>query len=160
MMCSGSKGYSVLISPNLSSDILSSVLVHWITNFQPSYVMPKRKRTAMNEKRKSMSCLVGSSQSQHIRSTYFLGAFFDGPNSLALSSQHITVVVHGAAGVTVTGLAAVWVLREAIVLRQTLVTVSASHKALAGTLTSQHVAAQVVDGPQQATGALCKNKTM
>lgn len=91
-----------------------------------------------------------------MKSTHFHDTFYDDANSLALSSQHITVVVQGAARVTVTGLAAVWVLRETIVLRQTLVTVSASHKALAGALTSYHVAAQVVDGPKEVTCAFCR----
>ena len=38
-------------------------------------------------------------------------------------------------------------------LRQTLVTVTADHKALAGTLTTDDIAAFIVDSPQSVAGA-------
>jgi len=63
--------------------------------------------------------------------------------AVALASVDVTVVIQRPAPVTVTGLAAVRVVGQVVVLGPALVAVAAYHVALALALSCQHVAALV-----------------
>lgn len=75
----------------------------------------------------------------------------------ALTSNDVTGLLVGSAGIAIAWFASVTVLGESPILRQTLITVARCDIRFARTFAGHHVATLIVDGTQGITGAGCKS---